>query len=80
MTNVGRHAQAAEASVFLGVASGQCRLQVTDNGCGLDVSASEGGFGLLSLRRRAEKLRGRYAIETSETGATSLIWQVPVTS
>jgi len=81
VTNVGRHAQATEASVSVSVKDGLCRLQVVDNGRGLDSGeAHEGGLGLVNLRRRAEKLHGQFATETPETGGTSLIWQVPVSA
>ncbi len=80
VTNIGRHAQATKASVSVTVKDGLCRLQVTDDGRGLDgAGATEGGLGLANLRRRAEKLHGQFAIETREAGGTSLSWQVPIT-
>jgi signal transduction histidine kinase len=79
VTNVGRHASATHASVALKVADGVCRLQITDDGAWVDASAAtEGGFGLVNLRHRAEKLDGSFTIESPATGGTSLIWQVPV--
>jgi signal transduction histidine kinase len=30
------------------------------------------------MRRRAEKLHGELVIESSETGGTTLTWQVPL--
>jgi signal transduction histidine kinase len=79
VTNVGRHASATHASVALKVADGVCRLQITDDGAWVDTSAAtEGGFGLVNLRQRAEKLDGSFTIESPATGGTSLIWQVPV--
>ncbi len=79
VTNIGRHAQATEASVSLSVADGQCRLQVKDNGHGLDGAADrEPGLGLVNLRRRAEKLHGQFTTETPEAGGTLVVWQVPV--
>ena len=81
VTNVGRHARATEAKVLVTVADGRCRLEVIDNGRGLDGAVEgDGGFGLVNLRRRAEKLHGRFATETPETGGTSLIWDVPVSA
>ena len=78
LSNIGRHAMATRATLSLSVASGQCRLQVTDNGCGIDNEEGvEGGLGLLNLQRRAEKLNGTMTIESPESGGTSLIWQVP---
>jgi signal transduction histidine kinase len=79
VTNVGRHAQATQASVNLSVKNGLCRLQVTDNGCGFnEADKRDGGLGLTNLRRRAEKLEGTLIVEPTDGGGTSLTWQVPV--
>jgi signal transduction histidine kinase len=78
VTNIGRHANATEASVNLAVEGDQCRLTISDNGTGFDPSRpGDGGLGLTNLRRRAEKLNGTFAIEGAEGGGTSLVWQVP---
>ncbi len=79
VTNVGRHAQATEASVTVSVADGTCRLRVVDNGRGFDATqGGVGGLGLANLGRRAEKLHGRMELTTPATGGTSLVWEVPV--
>jgi len=79
VTNIGRHADASEAAVALSVRDGQCRLEVSDNGRGIDESgAAGGGLGLNNLRRRAEKLHGQFLIERRAGGGTLLTWQVPV--
>jgi signal transduction histidine kinase len=81
VTNVGRHAQATEASVTVSADNGQCRLQVHDNGRGFDhAETREGGLGLVNLQRRAEKLQGQLLIESPPGGGTSLTWWVPVPS
>jgi two-component system sensor histidine kinase DevS len=78
VTNVGRHARATQASVRLSVASDECLLQVTDNGRGLGPGEhKEGGLGLTNMRRRAEKLNGRFDVE-SQSGGTVLTWCVPL--
>jgi signal transduction histidine kinase len=78
ITNIGRHARATTASVHLRVEGGQCRLEVVDDGCGMSESGSSpGGLGLGNLRRRAEKLHGRFDVESPASGGTALIWQVP---
>ena len=78
VTNVGRHAQATEATVRLSVGSNECLLQVSDNGCGLGPRRGrEGGLGLDNMRRRAEKLHGSFELE-SEGGRTVLRWRVPL--
>ncbi len=78
VTNVGRHARATQASVRLSVANDECLLQVTDNGRGLGPREStESGLGLTNMRRRAEKLRGRFEVR-SQSGGTVLTWRVPL--
>jgi signal transduction histidine kinase len=77
VTNIGRHAEATEATVVLSVEGSLCRLLVTDNGKGFSPSSStEGGRGLVNLQRRAEKLHGRFEVTTNATGGTTLDWQV----
>ncbi len=79
VTNVGRHAHATESSVAVRVEGGLCRLQVVDNGSGMDeTEVSEGGLGLVNLQRRAEKLHGTFVVECPESGGTTLTWEVPV--
>lgn len=79
VTNVGRHARATELSVSVSARDGVCRLSVVDNGRGIgDAARSEGGLGLVNMRRRAEKLHGELVIESSETAGTTLTWQVPL--
>ena len=79
LTNIGRHARATEARVMVGSRGGVCRLQVIDNGSGIDTSDEKvGGLGLVNLRRRAEKLGGSFVVERGEAGGTSLTWQVPL--
>jgi signal transduction histidine kinase len=78
VTNVGRHAHASKASVSVSVANGVCRLEVVDDGDGIDTTAAnEAGFGLVNLRHRAEKLHGSFEIESLPNGGTSIVWQVP---
>ena len=76
VTNVGRHAQATEASVHVLAENGQCRLTIEDNGIGFDTaSGRQGGLGVTNMRRRAEKLNGTFVIEPLPSGGTSLIWR-----
>jgi len=79
LTNVGRHADATEVRLALTVEDGTCSLEVVDNGRGIgDNPSSEGGLGLVNLRSRAEKLHGRFTVESPAGGGTVLTWQVPI--
>jgi signal transduction histidine kinase len=78
VTNIARHAGASEAKVILSVADGLCRLQVIDDGSGIDEHETrQDGLGLVNLRSRAEELHGRFVIEPRKTGGTTIIWEVP---
>ncbi len=80
VTNIGRHAQATEASVVVRVLDGLCQLEVADNGHGLlPTEKTGGGLGLVNLRRRAEKLHGEFLVESRQEGGTLLTWRVPIT-
>lgn len=79
VTNIGRHANATRASIELRVSGEVCRLEISDNGCGIEkTSSGRHGFGLTNLQRRAEKLRGTFTVQSPESGGTLLIWQVPL--
>jgi signal transduction histidine kinase len=79
VTNVGRHAQATEASVSVSARHGACQLRVVDNGIGLGVDQDHDvGHGLVNLRRRAEKMHGTMEMVSPKSGGTVLEWEVPV--
>jgi signal transduction histidine kinase len=80
LTNVGKHAEATQASVHLDVDEATCRLVISDNGAGMGARSSQagGGLGLPNLRRRAEKLGGTFVIGDAPGGGTVLRWQVPL--
>jgi signal transduction histidine kinase len=63
MTNAFRHGRASAVEVTLSVGSG-IRLEVSDDGAGFDPAAEErgGGFGLTSMRERAEALGGELLV------------------
>jgi two-component system, NarL family, sensor kinase len=66
LTNAARHAQATRCTVRLR-ADDDLELTVHDDGVGL-ASPIRHGFGLTSMRRRAEELNGSFHV-TSDTGA-----------
>jgi signal transduction histidine kinase len=79
VTNIGRHAHATQAIVRVSVDTDHCQLTVTDNGLGMRSGKTrEGGLGLANMRRRAEKLRGSFDVESPASGGTILTWRVPI--
>ena len=69
LTNVEKHARGTRVVVTVSVDETSCVLRVQDDGVGLGpASASPRGFGLVNLRRRAEKLGGSLTIESGVSG------------
>ena len=85
LTNVLRHAQATHVHVRITVSRGRLRVEVTDNGVGLNGPYStrdaspRSGRGLENIRRRAMALGGTVSIVTSDQErGTSVIVDLPV--
>jgi signal transduction histidine kinase len=77
LSNVARHAGASAVDVRLVALDAQLRLEVTDDGVGVD-SSSSGGRGLHNLRSRAMDLGGECTIERLAEGGTRLRWSAPL--
>jgi signal transduction histidine kinase len=68
ITNTGRHAHAHAVSVTLD-AGDPIVLEITDDGMGFDARHTH-GFGLTSMRERAEAIGATYLITSSSAGTT----------
>ena len=86
LTNVLRHAQATNVVVVVTASQGRLRIEVTDDGIGLDGTASNSspgpgvGRGLENMRRRAAALGGAARIVSHAQGrGTRIVVDVPVT-
>jgi signal transduction histidine kinase len=77
LTNVVRHAGAAQAWVRLAVAAGRLEVDVSDDGCGLDVERVA-GVGLRAMRERAAELGGELRVEQREGGGTQVRAALPL--
>jgi two-component system NarL family sensor kinase len=76
VTNAVRHAAASRVVVGLAVSAGTLAIEITDDGCGLPTEPVN-GFGLTSMRLRAEELGGELIVSTGAEG-TSVLARVPV--
>jgi signal transduction histidine kinase len=77
LTNAGKHAHATRVRIIVAVGD-ELRLDVTDNGSGMELSAAPAkGLGLVNLRHRAEKLGGTLELQIPDGGGTRLVWCVP---
>ncbi|HLZ72237.1 MAG TPA: histidine kinase [Dehalococcoidia bacterium] len=78
LSNVARHAQASRVSVVLQFEPQTASLAVTDDGVGLPEPLPSGGFGMISMRERLERLGGTLTIEPADDHGCRLFATVPV--
>jgi signal transduction histidine kinase len=83
LTNIGKHAHAARATVRFEFEPGQVRLTIEDDGRGFDPEAvlrqtRPAGWGLLGMQERALLLGGDFQIESDPTGGTCIQVTAPL--
>jgi signal transduction histidine kinase len=79
LTNVIKHARASRVSVLLRRKPDSVAAVIEDDGQGFDVDETrDGGLGLIGMRERIELIDGRLAVESSSTGGTSVVAEVPL--
>ncbi|MDP9270900.1 MAG: sensor histidine kinase, partial [Chloroflexota bacterium] len=79
LTNARRHADPTLVRVSVDVGDGTLRLVVSDNGRGFDGDlVRTSGYGLRSMRERAELIGGRLTIETGIQDGTRVRVEVPM--
>uniref|UniRef100_UPI003562047B sensor histidine kinase n=1 Tax=Actinotalea sp. TaxID=1872145 RepID=UPI003562047B len=77
LTNVRRHAAAEHVRLSLARSSdGQVRLEVVDDGNGIDAASAE-GFGLRGMRERVASGGGRLAVTGGPSGGTRVLVTLP---
>lgn len=74
LANALKHSRASAITVTLHFAPERARLTVADDGSGFDPSANGTGahFGLLGIRERVAKIRGRLELDTQPGAGTRL--------
>jgi signal transduction histidine kinase len=81
LTNIVRHAEAENASVFIERRDRRVLAVIEDDGAGFDASAIDkqtGHLGLYGIRERAELLSGHLVIESESGQGTSRYIEIPL--
>jgi signal transduction histidine kinase len=81
ITNAVKHAGARTINVSMAFAENQFTLSVEDDGRGFDPAnppRSEGGFGLVGMKGRADELNGQLKVRTAPNSGTEIILSVPL--
>ena len=71
VTNCVRYAKAHEVRVSIravGVSHDRLSLEISDDGCGFDLSSVHGGRGIRNIKSRAVALEGELRIESGDSG------------
>ncbi len=82
LSNIARHAQVSTAAVCLAYNNEQVRLEVIDEGVGFDSDENftpPRGWGLASMRERAESVGGQFRIDSRPGRGTCVEVRVPLT-
>ncbi len=82
LQNVLKHAHAQHVTLRLEISDDDVRLSVSDDGVGFDhaepVETGEGGYGLASVRERAELIGGAVRLASRRGSGTTLTVTAPV--
>jgi len=78
LANARKHADASRVSVLAEPTPHGLRLTVTDNGRGFELGGGSKGYGLRSMRERAELIGASLAIESRPMDGTRVIVDVPL--
>lgn len=78
MTNVLRHSGATAVDISLSKYRGRVRLEVADNGHGIEQNGNgkDEGLGILGMRERAISVGGIFSITKRKSGGTAVIVEV----
>ncbi|MGQ0526340.1 MAG: PAS domain S-box protein [Betaproteobacteria bacterium] len=79
LSNVVRHSGATRVKIALREEAGSVRLQITDNGCGIDFDARPElhRWGLVGMAERVSAFNGQFGIDTAKPHGTVITATIP---
>lgn len=84
LTNIARHAHAANVGIVLGVQQRQANtllsLEIHDDGAGIDQRIQSQGVGLVGMRERIESLQGAFNLKSARNAGTLISATIPIAS
>ena len=78
LANIARHSLAGTAEIVLHYHLDHISLTVVDDGQGFDPTGQPAGFGLRSMKQRAESINGQLAVTSSPGHGTTVTCNIPV--
>lgn len=77
VNNAARHSGCSKLKIDFETSGSEINLRIADNGSGFDASEPSDGNGVHNMRARAEKLKGRFIIDSDSSG-TIVDLHVPI--
>ena len=78
INNIARHSRCTKAEIEFQGEENWFWLKLTDNGAGFDLAKASDGNGMMSMRRRAQKLGGELEVISSLGEGTTVILKAPL--
>ena len=78
LQNILKHAKAQRADIHFYYNHSKLKIEVNDNGIGFNQGSKFDGYGLKTMKYRAEELGGKLTIESSESNGTQLVLEIPI--
>jgi ligand-binding sensor domain-containing protein/signal transduction histidine kinase len=78
LANISRHSKAKRADISLVYNHDSLQVNISDDGCGFDMTKKAKGLGFRSMRERISSIRGNLQIQSAPGQGTRLIVQVPI--
>jgi signal transduction histidine kinase len=81
LVNVARHAKASAMSIQMACESDRLRVQIRDNGCGVDPAETESlSSGISGMQGRAYLMGGTLTVDSSPGVGTCITCEIPVST
>jgi signal transduction histidine kinase len=77
LTNCAKHSQAKNIRILVALSEGSVTVQVEDDGVGIERSRHRMGLGLIGMRERVSRLKGRFSLGSRQRGGTSITLEIP---
>jgi signal transduction histidine kinase len=78
MHNINKHAQAKNVNITLSFMEDIFVMDIADDGLGFEPSKIRNGFGMKTMRDRAEELSGTLTIESEQGTGTAIAVSIPI--
>ncbi|KAA1175745.1 HAMP domain-containing protein [Marinobacter salinexigens] len=80
LNNISRHSRASHAYLAVDTTPTNLRVEVHDDGDGIDDIDSKAGLGLMSMRERARCMGGRVSFRSGAGGGTRVLLAIPLSA